>query len=380
MMDENLTVFDALVQIKTQDQNAALATVVRTSGSTYRKEGAKMLITESGEMLGNISAGCLEKDVREIAPEVMSSGQSRLLHYDNTAVDDIIWGLGLGCNGVVEVFVAPAFSADRTDVSIYEVLKNAIEDESPVSLAIVIASEVPDIPVAAKMLTFPNGKISGTLGAPELNRRVVADAGALLAKELSRTLQYTLSDKVTVYIESVLPRPSLVIVGADPDAVPIIRLAKHLGFKTVLVDHREMFANRKKYPDADEIRVIWPEDLATTLPVDDKTCILIKTHNYLKDKEVLKFALKAGARYIGQMGPKARATDLLSDLGKDGVSFTDAELQVLHAPVGLDVGAESPEQVAVSILAELLAVKNGRSGAQLRFQTAAIHPRENDAV
>ena len=176
--------------------------------------------------------------------------------------------------------------------------------------------------------------------------------------------------------QSVLPRPRLVIIGGDPDAAPIVRLAKQLGFKVELADHREMVANHKKYPEADEVHVIWPENLAIDLNLEGTTFVLIKTHNYLKDKEILKVVLKAGVRYIGQMGPKARIQDLLEDMRKEGVTFTESELQVLHAPVGLDIGAESPEQIAVSIMSELLAVKNGRFGVQLKRQTSAIHPRE----
>jgi xanthine/CO dehydrogenase XdhC/CoxF family maturation factor len=263
--------------------------------------------------------------------------------------------------------------------NLYDTLKQTIEEERPVALTTVITNntEKPVNP-GSKMLVFQSGDVEGSHGDSELDEKVINDAVALLKKEKSRTITYEFSPstKIEVYIESVLPLTPLVIFGGDQDALPIVSFGKQLGFKVVLVDHRENFANPEKYPQADQTVVARPNEISQKVRLDEKTFVLIKTHNYLQDKEILETVLKSKARYVGQLGPKARTEDLLKDLSKEGVSFKPKELQRLYAPVGLDIGAESPEQIALSILGEMLAVKNGREGGFLKHQTLAIHPRD----
>lgn len=263
--------------------------------------------------------------------------------------------------------------------NLYQILHHTVRDEKPVALTSVINNETGrDIRAGAKMLVFSDGKVEGSLGNADLESRVRKDALELLSKEKSKTLAYELESgqKVEVYIEAILPPPPLVIIGADPDAVPIVSLGKQLGFKVVLVDHRPNFANSEKYPDVDEAIVSPIAEISQNVKLDEKTFVLIKTHNYLKDKEILKLVLRSNARYVGQLGPKARMEDLLHDLFKEGVKFSEEQLQKLYAPVGLDIGAESPEQIALSILGEMLAVRSGRKGGFLRNQASAIHPRD----
>ncbi|MFQ5649960.1 MAG: XdhC family protein [bacterium] len=263
-------------------------------------------------------------------------------------------------------------------LNLQQVLRTAIREERPVALAVVVRNETDNgVPLAKKMLIFPGGRTEGSLGDKVLTKSVIRDAHDLLAKQRSttRTYEFESGKKIEVYIESIVPPPPFVIIGADPDAVPIVSLAKQMGFKVLLVDHREAFANPEKYPQADLTIVVCPETLANTVRINDRTFVLVKTHNYLRDKEILKTVLKSPAVYVGQLGPKARMEDLLRDLAKEGVTFSQKELDKLYGPVGLDIGAESPEQIAISILSEMLAVKNGRLGGLLREQTDAIHPR-----
>lgn len=259
----------------------------------------------------------------------------------------------------------------------YHILKQALDTEMPTAVATLIASDAPQkMAVGAKMLIFKDGRFEGGLGNSELDKTIVQDAEACLDREKSTTVAYHLetAGKVEVYIDPVLPPPPLLIFGADPDALPIVQLGRQLGYKIVLVDHRQSAANVRNFPQADELIVAEAEDLAQNVVFSDKTFVLIKTHNYLKDKAILKTSLKSLARYVGQMGPKERTRDLLKELEEEGMEFTQNELQKLHAPVGLDLGAESPEEIALSILSEILAVKNGRAGGFLKNQTDAIHP------
>lgn len=261
---------------------------------------------------------------------------------------------------------------------LYEILQQTIQEERPVALATVIASaNEAQIKPGSKMLVFPEGRVEGGLGDAKLNDMVRKDALDLLSQEKSKTVtcDVTSTQKIEVYIESILPPPPLVIVGADPDAAPIVSLGKQLGFKVILVDHRPDFANMERYPGADETVVATPVEMSQKLRLNERTFVLIKTHNYLRDKEILKVVLRSGVRYVGQLGPKARMEDLLEDLAKEGLTFHANELSRLYAPAGLDLGAESPEQIALSILGEMLAVKNNRLGGFLKDQSLPIHPR-----
>ncbi len=261
--------------------------------------------------------------------------------------------------------------------SLYLRLKQVLEHDGAAALATVIASASAAVRPGAKLLILEDGRSEGALGDGQLEGRVREDARTLLQREKSKTLSYEVEGKaVDVYIEALLPPAPLVIIGADPDAQPLVRLGAELGFKVVLVDHRPNFANRERYPDAHETIVCAPEELAGRVPLNRRTFVLVKSHNYLKDKAVLRAVLKSEARYVGQLGPRARLADLLEDLRKEGVEFTAAELQRLYGPVGLDIGAETAEEIAVSVFAEILAVRSGRTGGFLRQQTEAIHPRE----
>ncbi len=385
-MIETFAIMQALEGLEQSGKKAALATVVRTSGSTFRKEGAKLIVTESAEMIGSISAGCLEADVREVAGQVMQHLEPRLLKYDNTAAEEIVWGLGLGCNGVVEVFVEPCNLAGHDDIpaerpNLHALLKAVLAGEEVAALATVVRnSGVKRLPPGAKMLVRHNGEVEGSLHQ-EIDRLVVRDALALLNREQSKTMTYNPAPEteVDVYIDAILPPPPLLIIGADPDSVPISRLANELGFRISIVDHRPNFANSDRYPEAAATVVCPAEEIEQNVRIDEKTFVLVKTHNYLRDKEILKFVLKSNARYVGQLGPRARLEDLLADLGKEGARFSGKDLAKLYAPAGLDIGAESPEQIAFSILAEMLAIKNDRAGGFLKDHKGPIHPRDQYA-
>lgn len=264
-------------------------------------------------------------------------------------------------------------------IKLYQLLKQSIQEEKPVALATIIKSQDEDqVRPGLKMAVFAKDHAEGSLGDAGLEKKVIEDAAGLLRQGRSKTLTYEFADslKVDVYIESMLPPPSLIIIGGDPDSVAIVQAARQLGFKVILVDHRKDFANPQKYPDADMTVVSRPEDLERNVPFNERAFVLIKTHNYLQDKEILKTVLKSDARYVGQLGPKARTNDLLEDLRKEGVAFNQNQLDKLFAPVGLDIGAETPEEIATSIMAELLAIRSGRNGGSLRNLSKAIHPRD----
>ncbi len=369
----DLQILEKFHDLRERRERAVLATVVRTSGSTYRKEGAKLLIPQEGEPVGSISAGCLEADVREIAKRVRETGVPELRRYDNSASDDLVWGLGIGCNGVVEVLVEPI--TEKT-AAVLATVEACVRYHRPVAVATLVCADHGDLRPGARMLVHSDDRVERSLGLALLDEQARVDAKRMLAAERSRSHIYFIEQgEAQVFIEAVWPPRPLVVVGADPDAAPIVALGRQMGFRVVLVDHREAFANPQKYPEADETVVSPREELARAVEYCDRTFVLIKTHNYLDDKQILRVALQSPACYVGQLGPRSRTDDLLRDLSKEGVTFSADQLARLYAPAGLDIGAQDADQIAVSILAEMRAVLAGRVGGSLRQQIQPIHPR-----
>ena len=263
------------------------------------------------------------------------------------------------------------------ETDIYELLREAVLREEPVLLAKVIAADSRTISAGATMLIFADGRTAGNLAEGELERQVIRDASDLLLGGKARTGKYRLKEgkSAEVYLEPYPPPPRLLIFGADPDSRPIVQLGDQLGFNITLVDHRPAFANGKVFPGARKIIVARPEELAGKVDIDEKTFVLVKTHLYQSDKEILKFVLPSPARYIGQMGPRARTDDLLQEIKNESMEIEPAMRAKLYAPVGLDIGAEAPEEIALSIMAEILAVLNAREGESLRRKDTPIHCR-----
>jgi xanthine/CO dehydrogenase XdhC/CoxF family maturation factor len=376
-----VTVLDNLLRLCGDDGAAALATIVRTSGSTYRKAGARLTVALDGRTFGEISAGCLEADVAEVATEAHSDGAPRLLHYDNGAREDILWGLGLGCNGKVDVLVEPVKEGDAL-ARFYGQVARALRDEEAGVLATVceVANGL-GTKVGDHLFIGVGGRSLGDLANEELVGRIGADAAVLLRGASSgragaRKRHYELArgSAVEVSLETVTPPIPLVVVGADPDAVPIVRLAAAAGFRVTVVDHRPTHATRERFPEAETVICCRAAELAANLTLTAQTFVIVKTHNFLADQETLAVVLPSPVKYIGQMGPRSRAEELFLALAKDGHTISEEQMSRFYGPIGLDVSPESAEEIAVSIVAELLAVRAGREGGFLRELEDRIHP------
>lgn len=364
-MRELRDILDALRRVREHGEEAALATVVGVRGSTYRREGARLVIPRSGDPVGSISGGCLEGDVQIVAEEVMRTGRPRLLRYDLTADDEAVWGLGLGCNGMVDVFV------EKVSPSVEAFLAEAVDQERPVAVLTVVGPE--DHPrLGWRLVVHADGRTDGTLGDPRLD----AEATALGRRALERSKPARLPvDGLDVFIEPIQPPMRLVVCGAGHDAIPLVRLAAELGFRPVVVDRREKFLTRERFPEAHGfVRTEFPEVAGAVQP-DVRTCLVVMTHNYLHDKNIIRSFLTHPTlpAYLGLLGPRQRTQKILRELAAEGV-HPSAELQSrIYAPVGLDIGAEGPTEIALAILAEILAALNGRKGGFLRDRPAAIH-------
>ncbi len=370
-VSEITDVLDAIDALDAEGQRMALATIVAVRGSTYRRPGARLLVPEDGAPVGNISGGCLEGDVADMARIVLEEGHARLAGWDLTADDDEVWGLGLGCNGAIEVFIEPADQA----VTVTHALRTALEDERPISVVTVLESEAPELAApGARIVVRPDGPVDGSLGHADIDAEAIVRAREALAAGNSEI--FTFVHGVRAFVEVLEPPLRLVICGAGHDAISLVRAAAAVGWRAVVVDDRPVFLTPERFPGAHAfVSLTEPADVTTSAPLDVRTYAIVMTHNYLRDRDYLRGLLASDVGYIAMLGPAARTQRLLMDLADHGVPVGDAERARIHAPAGLDLGAEGPDEIAQAIVAEIVAVRHGRGGGFLRERPGPIHDR-----
>jgi len=320
---ETAEILTRVAELSAAGRRAALATVVRISGSAYRRPGARFLIEETGETLGSVSGGCLEADVREVAKDVMATGRPTLRHYSTGADEDVVWGLGLGCNGLVDVFIQPATEGSLAAAA--GRLRELLEGDSPFAIATVLGS----------------GEIS------------------------LREPPHGVTDS-EVFVDVLTPPPHLVVCGAGDDARPLVAYAADAGFRVTLVDHRPAFLDPFWFPQATRLIAARAEESEIPLPPAGRSLAVVKTHSLNHDREWVRRLLAAGLPYVGVLGPRERTAAILREIGFPGD-------RRVYGPVGLDLGADGPRQVAMSIVAELLAFTARREPRHLCERQEAIH-------
>jgi xanthine/CO dehydrogenase XdhC/CoxF family maturation factor len=327
--------------------------------------------------VGTISGGCLEGDVREAAKEVMERGTPRLMHFDLTADDEVVWGWGLGCNGVIDVFVEPAEGAFETAGAV----RQAVDEGRRLALATLVeTAEAKHLKPGARMVINPDGSFEGSLGDEGMEERIRHAGVEALVEERSRTVE--LDNGVRAFLEVLAPPLRLLVCGAGHDAIALVRSAGGLGWRVEVVDDRDSFLKPHRFPEATRFVHTEPIDAAEAAGLDDRTFVVVMSHNFLRDKDYLRSFLGTKARYIGMLGPSARLERLFTQLKRDGFEPDPDDLGVVHGPAGLDLGGDGPEEVAWAIVAEILAVWNGRHGGFLKDRSGPIHerPREERAV
>jgi xanthine dehydrogenase accessory factor len=375
-ISETDEVVQAISEAHEHGTGMALATIVGVTGSTYRRPGARLLVTEGGQMVGNLSGGCLEGEVEGVAREVIESGDARLEYYDLTADDEVVWGWGLGCNGAIEVFIEPADKA----AEVADAIHAAIEAERSLVSATVLESTVAGVERGARLVVGHDGAIQGSLGNPDVDGAAANTARTALnygATEV-RTLEAA-GGSVRVFFETIEPPLRLLVCGAGHDAIPLVAAAASLGWRVTVVDDREGLLTRERFPRATNFVRARPGEVTAAAEVDERTHAVVMSHNYLRDRDYLTSLLTSTAAYIGMLGPKARLERLYIDLGEQGVEVGDADRERIHGPAGLDIGAEGPEEIAAAIVAEVLALSRDRSAGFLRDRDRPIHPRDAEA-
>lgn len=353
-MLELARIFSALAHAP--GEPAALATLVRVEGSSYRRPGARLLLLGNGIRIGSISGGCLEDDVILRAQRVLTSGQSEIAVYDTTTENDLVWGVGLGCQGVVHIFIEPIPAIRPPWIKI---VSENLRARRPTELEIIRDGPSPHCTRLAESSVGGAGprhvQTPGRLGPPQRTN------GGLSGPALP------------VYHETITAPPSLVIFGAGEDARPLARLAKEIGWHVTVADSRSSYATAARFPEADAVTVAPALQAIQSLTVDDSGYAVIMTHRYAEDLQLLRQLLPHPLAYLGLLGPHKRAERLLTQLGQEGFIPDAAMLARLHSPIGLDLGGNTPETVALAILAEMQCRLTGRTPIPLRERTAPIH-------
>lgn len=367
-MRELLDVLGRIPPLHAAERRAALATVIATSGSTYRRPGARMLITDD-EAVGAVSAGCLEDEIVARARTVIDHDRPELLQFDTREEMDKVAGTGLGCRGTIDVFIEP-LSANAPNTDVYRRIHEALLTETRCQFGLVAESDVADMPVGHSILRVDGSPVEDELFGAGWE----ANLNSLLADGPTATGTLELAEgSVRIYAESIEPPPQLMIFGAGFDAIPLARLGSQMGFRVAVVDPRETYLTGDRFPTADRLHLVHPQEVGEALTLNDGAYAVVMTHNYFHDLEILKYLLPSGLRYVGQIGPRDRADELIDDLQASIGPLPEESLAKLHGPVGLDLGAETPEEIALSVLSEILAVHRGREAGFLRERHAPIH-------
>jgi xanthine dehydrogenase accessory factor len=351
--------FEHLDRLRSAEGKVALATLVNTRGTTPRKEGAKMLVGEGGRVLGSVTiGGCVDAQVIEESAAVLADQTPRLLELN--LGDEEAWEIGLTCGGTIEVFVEPVDlekPADAT-LAVYERLRQHAESGGRGAvLTRLQAADETGPHNGAKMLLLDSGTREGTLGEAALDTAAVSQGAAAIKAGKSGTLTV---EGTRVFAEVFVPPSILLVVGAGHVAMPLVTLARVLGFKTVVVDGRPRFATRERFPDVDDLKIGIPSELVQDIPLVASTALVLVAHDYKYDLPVLLHALGTPVGYIGLLGSSRRGKAILDLLREDGV--TEDALARVHVPIGLDLGAQSAPEIALAVLAEVLAVQRGATG------------------
>ncbi|WP_203557120.1 XdhC/CoxI family protein [Bacillus sp. B15-48] len=341
---------EILIQLREcwiKKESAVLGTIIDVEGSVYRKEGARCLIHQDGQIIGIVSGGCIEKDLYAYAQEILENGNARLVDYDFRPEDDLIWGMGVGCNGALTILLQPfePVKSPELALNILESLERIFYSEHSCVVGTVVSSQCEETIPVGRMLQLDDGQVE--IGDSKLCK------------------QYVSGVSVELFIERIKAQPRLVIFGGGEDAKPLAHIAHFMEWHVTIVDHRTDVLNRSHFPNADAFILASREGYGDVrLPKD--AAAVIMTHNYEIDKMALCKLIFRNILYLGQLGPRKRMERMIGDLQSSGYTFEQFQFEKLHSPIGLDIGAETPQEIALCIVAEICARRNNRSGLPLR--------------
>ena len=349
--------FEDIEKLAHAERRVAMATLVATRGTSPKREGAKMWVGEEGRILGSVTiGGCVDARVIAESEQALSSFKSRLVEMRLGNED--AWEIGFSCAGDLDVLIEPVDLTGPNNVfELYRVVRAAVDQGKRAVIATPLRES------SRKLVIIEDGAVSGSLATPELDREAQTVAAELMRRGVSGTVPLG-ADALPVFFEVHGPPPTLIVFGAGHVAMPLVSLAHDLGLKTVIVDGRPRFATRERFPDVDKLLIGIPSEIAETLAYTSSTFVVLTAHDYKYDLPVLKVVLPARPAYVGLLGSKRRGAAIKEFLRDGGMD--QSLLDQLHVPTGLDIGAETAAEIALSILAEAVALRSGRTPAFLK--------------
>lgn len=360
--------FERMESMPTETEDAILATIVDVEGNAYRRPGAKMLLDGEGSF-GSITAGCLEDEVRMLAGPVLDDGRPRIETFD-LMEDDDVWGLGMGCHGIIDILLEPLGPNFRPAVE-------AHRNRNPIAVVTVLDSSNDEVIPFERTFYRPEDGFHASLPAG-LPAEFEPTVETILQDGTSRTVSVETNDgTVTVFVDSITPPPELVVVGSGPDVDPVVELAWRNNFQCTVIGYRGGELDSDRFPAAD-VYSTSPRSVRSCHHFDDDTYVVIMTHNYVDDRLTVESLLETPVPYLALVGAQERADRLVEELHDEG-TLERNDVERIYAPAGLDLGGGSPNQIATSIVAELLSVHNDREPDHLRSRTAPIHERGRES-
>lgn len=374
-MKEIREIINAYNKAKKNEKRLALATLVHLNGSSYRRPGARMIVDEEGQLTGAISGGCLEGDALRKAVFCIHTQTPKLVVYDTSDEEDATIGIQLGCSGIIQVLFEPIDEHDPLNP--IELLKKAIHKRQNTVLVTLYASQIKKgDTVGTSMLIEDSGEFHNNSTFQFVPEPLMQDIKETLTVKKSSFKSYQQNDNTfNAFLSFISPPISLVIVGAGNDAIPLQSIAETLGWEVTIVDGRHTYAKIERFSSACQIIVSKPEKVLQQIPIDDKTVFVLMTHNYNYDYAILKALLGKNIPYIGALGPKKKLDNMINDLKAENIILNEKQKNILYGPVGLELGAETPAEIALSITAEIMSVMNNKKGGSLRNLLTEIHPR-----
>jgi len=379
-MKEINRIINAFENARKNQLRSALVTVVHVDGSSYRRPGARMLVMEDGQFTGAISGGCLEGDALRKAMLSLSQQQNKLITYNTNNEEDISIGLQLGCEGIIRVLFEPINFEELNNP--IELLKKAVSKRKEAVLVTLFSLENKrNNQPGTSMLLDETGIVSGSIPYPKLQDEILKDTQHSFKQKKSSFKNYTTQKiSVTAFIEFLKPPVSLVIVGAGNDAIPMMQIADSVGWDVTVVDGRNTHAKQERFTNACQVLVSKPEEVLQNILVDNYTAFVLMTHNYNYDFAMLKSLLKKDINYIGILGPRKKLDKMLNDLKEEGIELKEKQVKRIFGPAGLEIGAETPEEIALSIISEIKASFAQKTGGSLRNKKEVIHSRKDALI
>ncbi|MEQ8364690.1 MAG: XdhC family protein [Cyclobacteriaceae bacterium] len=369
-MKDFKTIVEEYQKLDLKEKRAALATVVRVRGSSYRSPGARMLITEDGKWVGSISGGCLEGDALRKARKVMTDKVAMTVTYDTTEESNQNLGIGLGCNGVIDVLIEPIDpTSSANPVSIFA---EFIKTDKPLAVATIFSEK----DTAEKLIINEEGTVTNKFTNPDLRALVEDDLKNVFSSHRSEAKRYTLANEFDVFLELVQPTISVILFGGGFDARPVSQLAKSLGWEVNVTDECVAHIAPIFFPTADKLAMCDRKFIDRDFKITPYTACVLMSHNYEYDRDVLKTLLQSETPYIGILGPRKRFDKMSEEFLAEGIQIDNEMLSRIHSPIGLDIGAEAPDEIAVAIIAEIQSKFSHRSGGFLKYRNGPIHQRD----